>query len=166
MNVRSKLVAILIVPLLVLAVLAAGGIRERRGDQSSAADATQLVALGRAITPLADALEREADASASVLATGTDGDRTALRTERDATDDALAGLKVALQQFDAGLAGPGLTQALKPVRSGLGVVAINRTTVDGGGGGAAGAVRVYLQQSSASSSPSSSTSPGRSATPA
>jgi len=147
-NVRSKLIAILIVPLLVVAFLAVSGIQERRADKSRAAHAEELVALGRAVTPLADALEREASASSDVLAIGGDAERQALAEQREATDTAIAQLQDALAAFPEDLAGPALVSALRPVRSGLGVVNTNRSTVDRAGAGATGAMRIYRQQAS------------------
>ena len=99
LKIRNKLILLVAIPIVVLIVLAGLGVQSRRDTASSAASVQDLVAVARANSAMADALQTEALFSTAYVASGrSEAHREQLETTRAATD---AASQAATQHFNA-----------------------------------------------------------------
>ncbi len=99
-KVSTKLIAVLIPPLLVLVILAGFGIQERRTDAASANRAEDLTELAAFSSNLAHALQNEAVFSAAHMSSGGSAVSAELAEQRALTDERLAEVNAVLADFD------------------------------------------------------------------
>jgi sensor domain CHASE-containing protein len=89
MQIRSKLIAVLLIPLLALAVLATIGIRANVSRGIQADQVNDQTAFAISASSLVHQLQRERDLSAAWVGTGRDAGYNAVVTQRVAVNEAL-----------------------------------------------------------------------------
>jgi signal transduction histidine kinase len=132
--VRSKLLVILLVPL--LAVLGFAGLRVREVLDSArqAERAAQMARLNQRVVPLARALEAERDASARFIGSGRRDAQAAVGSARDLTDRQVAGLTSLSGGLNRADLGPVVSAGLGSVQRRIGNLPHLRHSVDTDGG--------------------------------
>ena len=93
MQIRSKLIAVLLLPLLALTVLAAIGIRANVARGVQADRVNDQTAFAISLSNLAHELQRERDLSAAWVGTGRDAGYGGVVSQRVAVNEALRGLR-------------------------------------------------------------------------
>src|SRR4029453_7805596 len=116
MQIRSKLIAVLLLPLVALAVLAAIGVRANvsRGVQADRVNDQR--AFATRLSSLAHEMQRERDLSAAWVGTGRDAGYGGVVAQRVAGNEALRGFRRDAASLDAGddsLFGRGVETAVR-----------------------------------------------------
>lgn len=130
-KVSTKLIAVLIPPLLVLVFLAGFGIQERRTEAANADRAETLTEVALNSSQLTHALQIEAVFSAANMASGGAAIPDALEEQRAKTDEALVELDAVLTDFDVSGESEEFEQAVKTAQTRLDDLDTVRSAVDG-----------------------------------
>jgi Nitrate and nitrite sensing/HAMP domain len=94
-RVRSKLIAVLVIPAVAFLVLASFGIGSLVGNAQAFEDGRKLAELGRQVTALVHELQAERDLSVAFTASADKGVGNALREQQSRTNDAVAAYREA-----------------------------------------------------------------------
>jgi len=133
-SIRSKLIAILVGPLLALTILASVGIGTNLADSVKAGRVNDLSQFAGKLTSLVHELQKERSLSWSYVGSRRTTGSDALSTQRGATDRAVEAYKGAVKGAVAGLdatgTGRGLKQALEHGVEVLGTLKVQRRAID------------------------------------
>ena len=134
MKVGTKLIAVLVAPVLVLVILGTIGVRQRLDTASKAQRVEQLAEMAQTSANLAQQLEVEAVYSAAYMAGGGGANtqwKTELDQQRTVTDQAVDAYKAAITKIDPGKDSEELDKAVSAVNSRLNTLQTQRRSVDG-----------------------------------
>ena len=126
LRVRSKLVAVLLAPVLALAAVAALGVMQRSSVAAESRAVGELTEVATLVTAVADHLQAERTITAELLAASGRELGTALREQRLRTDDAVTALTEAAGRVGGTAYGEALAVALRQVQ----VLPAHRQAVD------------------------------------
>ncbi|MGZ4729553.1 MAG: nitrate- and nitrite sensing domain-containing protein, partial [Acidimicrobiales bacterium] len=115
MKVGTKLIAVLVAPVLVLVILASIGVSQRLDTASSAKRVEQLAQMAAADANLANEIQREAVYSAAYMASGGKSWSDELATQRKATDAAKDTYNTTLTRINPGKDSDDLKKAVAAV---------------------------------------------------
>ncbi|MGZ4709019.1 MAG: nitrate- and nitrite sensing domain-containing protein, partial [Acidimicrobiales bacterium] len=131
MKVGTKLIAVLVAPVLVLVILASIGVSQRLDTASSAKRVEQLAQMAAADANLANEIQREAVYSAAYMASGGKSWSDELATQRKATDAAKDTYNTTLTRINPGKDSDDLKKAVAAVTDRLNKLDTQRRSVDG-----------------------------------
>ena len=131
MKVGTKLIAVLVAPVLVLVILATIGVSQRLDTASSAKRVEELAQMAAADANLANEIQREAIYSAAYMASGGRSWADELATQRKATDAAKDTYNATEDRIDPGKDSDDLKKAVAAVADRLNKLDTQRRSVDG-----------------------------------
>jgi len=131
MKVGTKLIAVLVAPVLVLVILASIGVSQRLDTASSAQRVEQLSEMAAIDANLANEIQREAIYSAAYMASGGTSWKDELANQRKATDSANAAYTSAITRINPGKDSDDLKKAVAAVADRLNKLDTQRRSVDG-----------------------------------
>ncbi len=130
MKVGTKILTVLVAPLLVLGVLAGLGVQERRADANSAKDTEQFAEVAAADSDTAHELQLERIFTAEYLGSGGQEGGDDLVRQREATDEAISQLKPLLVGIDFASATTTMGEVVASVQDHLNGLDDLRASVD------------------------------------
>ena len=130
LKVGTKLVAILVAPVLVLVLLAFVGVRQRLDDASQATRVEELTNFSEDTTLLIKELQLEGLYSAVFASTNRTRGTEQLATQRQATDTALSAYRGSLDSVQPGVDDETVQEAVKQANTRLDRLDISRRSVD------------------------------------
>ncbi len=130
MKVGTKILTVLVAPLLVLGVLAGLGVQERLADADSAQDVEQFTVVASADSATVHELQLERMLTAEYLGSGGQLGGEDLVRQREATDEAVSGLEPQLAGIDLASASGGMREVVAGVQDRLDGLADLRASVD------------------------------------
>jgi len=131
MKVGTKILTILVAPLLVLGVLAGLGVQERLAVANSAHDVEQFTEVAAADSDAVHEIQLERILSAEYLGSGGQLGGDDLVRQREATDEAVSRLEPLLSEIDFSAATTGMGEQVAAVQEQLNSLDDLRTSVDG-----------------------------------
>ncbi|MFN0091150.1 MAG: nitrate- and nitrite sensing domain-containing protein, partial [Acidimicrobiales bacterium] len=133
MKVGTKLAAILVAPLVMLAVLAGAGVRERLEQRNDARDVERLADYAGASANALQQVQLEALRSAVMLAKGGQAGRDELKTQRESTDLAAAALRRSARDAAGAEFSLEFRERLRTAQERLSTLPTLRQEIDAGG---------------------------------
>ena len=130
MKVGTKILTVLVAPVLVLGVLAGLGVQERRADAASAEDVEQFTEVAAADAAAAHELQLERILTAQYLGSRGQGGGDDLVRQREATDEAVSQLEPQLVAIDFASATTGMGEVVASVQDQLNGLDDLRASVD------------------------------------
>ena len=128
--IRTKLIATLIAPLLVLTTLALVGIRSNLAESARAARVNEFVVFAGSLAPLVHELQGERSLSSSYLSSNRESGGPELAAKRRAVDLAASACKVAAGRLDLPATDRGLTERVAYGLRELGNLPVQRRAID------------------------------------
>ncbi len=131
MKVGTKLIAVLVAPVLVLLILGYVGVSQRLSTSSTTQRVEQLANMAAVNADLAHQLQRESVYSAAYMASAGTQWKPQLDTQRKATDSAVSTYNSTLKKVDPQKASSDLNKDVTAVNSALAELPTQRSSVDG-----------------------------------
>ncbi len=131
MKVGTKLIAVLVAPVLVLLILGFVGVSQRLSTSSTTQRVEQLANMAAVNANVAHQLQLEATYSAAYMASGGTSWQSELTAQRKATDAAVSQYNTTLKQVNPGKESADLAKDVSAVNSALSNLDTQRRSVDG-----------------------------------
>ncbi len=129
MTIRTKLIVLLIVPLVGIGVIGTWSIQKNRQEAAEANQIRELSALAVEISAFVHESQKERGYSAGFLGSGGEKFRGELVAQKNATDEKLESLNAFLESFDEAGQGPALQSGLKSTQGFLSQLKTKRSQI-------------------------------------